>query len=276
MLKYAEEGLAVFQSELYQTNSVVLQTKDLVLITDPGYLPSEVVTLRNYLDEVKGDRPVYLFFTHSDFDHIAGFGAFTDCIVIAGKVLAEETDRQAAVHAILRSDDGLYIDRPYEIVYPRVDQVIREEGQSIVVGDTTLTFFSAYGHNPDGLMCFVEPQQFLITGDYLSDIEFPFVYYSYADYRSTLSQMKVLTEQYPDLFLLTSHGSVTNDLEEIRKRLAVSEAYLSLTEELLDNPNDERFQKFMDEQGYKFKIGFAGRHADNIRVLSQERAAHLR
>jgi hydroxyacylglutathione hydrolase len=272
MLKYEKESLAVFQSGLYQTNSAVVVTKDLVLVTDPGYLLSEIDAIRSYVDQVKGDRPVYLFFTHSNFDHIAGYGAFTDCIVIAGEAFNEQTDQHHALEIILNRDDDFYINRPYKITYPRVDHVIRKEGESLVVGDTILIFHTAYGHNPDGIMCFVETSQILIVGDYLSDIEFPFVYDSFAAYRNTLCTLKRIAEQYPGLLLLPGHGSVTDQPEEIRHRILVSEQYLELTEQLLLLPDEGKLQRFMDDNHYLFKRILARRHEDNMNVLVKEKA----
>jgi hydroxyacylglutathione hydrolase len=271
MQMYVKESLAVFQSGLYQTNSAVLETKDLVLVTDPGYLPSEIEAIRSYVDQVKGDRPVYLFFTHSNFDHIVGYGAFADCSVIAGQVFYEQTDQHHEVERILKMDDDLYINRPHKIEYPRVDHVIRKEGETLVVGDTTLVFHTAYGHNPDGIMCFVEQSQILIIGDYLSDIEFPFVYDSFAAYRNTLSTMKRIAEQYPGLLLLPGHGSVTDQAEEIQHRIMVSKQYLELTEQLLLHPDEGKLQKFMDDNRYSFQRVLARRHEDNMNVLVKEK-----
>jgi hydroxyacylglutathione hydrolase len=272
MQMYVKESLAVFQSGLFQTNSAVLITKDLVLVTDPGYLPSEIDAIRSYVDQVKGDRPVYLFFTHSNYDHIAGYGAFAECSVIAGLAFNEQTGQHYEVERILKMDDDLYINRPYKIEYPRVDHVIRKEGESLVVGDTILTFYTAYGHNSDGIMCLVEQSQILITGDYLSDIEFPFVYDSFVAYRNTLSTMKRIAEQYPGLLLLPGHGSVTDQPEEILHRIMVSEQYLELTENLLLHPDEEKLQRFMDDNRYSFKRVLVRRHEDNMNVLVKEKA----
>jgi hydroxyacylglutathione hydrolase len=54
----------------------------MVLIVDLNWLPNEVDDIRNYVDSVKGDRELYLLFTHGDFDHIIGYKAFPGAKII--------------------------------------------------------------------------------------------------------------------------------------------------------------------------------------------------
>ncbi|SDW57954.1 MBL fold metallo-hydrolase [Paenibacillus sp. CF384] len=273
MLTCQSEGISVFQSELYQTNCFVIETNDLVLIVDPNYLPSELAIIRKHVDAVKGDRPLYLFFTHSDFDHIVGYGSFTDCRIIAGSAFANHPDKVERVSVVERLDDEFYISRPYRIEFPRVDHVIEQEGEQLTIGETVLTFRTAFGHNGDGLMCLVEPCGALITGDYVSDIEFPFVFDTFAAYRSTLEKIVTYGWSVPGLLLLPSHGSVTADQDEILHRAEVSEQYLSLCEEQLElGEGTSRFETFMDLQDYRFKIGFRKRHDANMVLLANEQS----
>ena len=72
---YRDPNVTVFQSALFQTNTTVVQTNDLVLVVDPGWLPQEVNAIRQYVDEIRGFKPVFLLFTHSDYDHIMGYKA---------------------------------------------------------------------------------------------------------------------------------------------------------------------------------------------------------
>lgn len=271
MLTYQSEHVHVFQSELYQTNAMVIEKEDLVLVVDPNYLPSEVDAIRRYVDEIRGSRELYLFFTHSDFDHIAGYGSFTDCKVIAGAAFANHPDKAERIEVVARLDDEFYIDRPYEIVFPTVDIAIGHEGQQLTVGSTVLTFQTAFGHNRDGLMCHVAPLNLLITGDYVSDIEFPFIFDTYANYRSTLSKIAAYSEESPALLLLPSHGSVTSEQSEVMSRIEASEDYLALTEMLLESVEDSRFEDFMSLHGYRYKRGFRLRHEENMKLLAKER-----
>ena len=73
---FRDPNVTIFQSALYQTNSTVVRTDDLVLVVDPALLPDEVAAIREYVESIREDRSVFLVFTHSDFDHIIGYKAF--------------------------------------------------------------------------------------------------------------------------------------------------------------------------------------------------------
>lgn len=264
MITYQSENVIVFQSGMFQLNSTVVVTKDLVLVVDPGYLSREVEEIRQYVNTIKGDRPVYLFFTHSDFDHIVGYGAFPEAKTIASKEFVESPLREAQLNDVIHYDDEFYIVRPYPVEYPDIDHIIQTDGEAITVGETTITFYHAFGHNNDGLMAVVESLDLLIAGDYLSDIEFPFVYYSFNEYKKTLNTLKSITDAKKTLTLITSHGSATNDQREILKRIDDSEEYLAIVENDL---NIEVFEEFLNAKNYCFKTAFIRRHSDNIKVF---------
>lgn len=76
MIQFQNEAVTVFQSALFQTTSSVIQTKEMILIVDPNWLPNEIETIRNYVNSIQWEREIYLLFTHGDFDHIIGYQAF--------------------------------------------------------------------------------------------------------------------------------------------------------------------------------------------------------
>ena len=62
MIQHQSEHVTVFQSALYQTTSTVIQTKEMVLIVDPNWLPGEVEAIQ----EEQGSETM-LVFDHSGF-----------------------------------------------------------------------------------------------------------------------------------------------------------------------------------------------------------------
>ena len=73
---YRDHHVTIFQSALFQTNSTVIKTDDVVLVVDPAWLPDEVIHIRQYVDSIRGHLPLFLIFTYSDYDHIIGYKAF--------------------------------------------------------------------------------------------------------------------------------------------------------------------------------------------------------
>lgn len=267
MLIYKNNHIAVFQSAIFQMNSAVITTDDLVLVSDPGYLPSEVSEIRDYVDAVKGDKPVFLFFTHSDFDHIAAFAAFPDAKTIASRELVESPIRDKQLQDIIKFDDDLYIDRPYKPVYPVIDHVIEYDGERLVLGKTNITFHHAFGHTDDGLLAIIEPLNAVIAGDYLSDLEFPFVYYSYHEYEKTLTRFKGLMLDRDEVTLIPGHGNITNNRHELMKRINDSAEYIQLVKEEAGN---ERFTQFLAEKKYRYITNLKDRHLENQKVWKKQ------
>lgn len=76
MLKEVAEGVLVHESEFIQSNSVVVQGRDGVLLIDPGIAGDEMAALAYDLGKLA--QPVVAgFSTHSDWDHVllhANFG----------------------------------------------------------------------------------------------------------------------------------------------------------------------------------------------------------
>lgn len=263
MIIYKTKDVTVFQSAMFQLNTTVVTTKDLVLVVDPGYLPLEVDEIRLFVDKIRGDRPIYLYFTHSDYDHIAGYGAFPDAKTIASKEFVESPLMETQIKDLIKYDDEFYLNRSYAIKYPEINHVITRDGQQIVIGETVITFYHAFGHNNDGLLAVIESMNLLIAGDYLSDIEFPFIYYSLSEYEKTLNTLQKLANVNKNLILVTSHGSVTDEATDIQKRIDDSIDYLHL---LKNEPSDLRFNEFLSEKNYQFITVFKRRHQDNLNL----------
>ena len=267
MIHYQTKTVTVFQSRMFQLNSTVVQTDDLVLIVDPGYFPDEIEEIRQFVDSIKGDRPLYLFFTLSDYDHIVGYGAFPNAATIASKALVDSPLRDKQLADTIGYDHEFYINRPFLLEYPHVNFVIDGEGK-VEAGDTLIRFYPAIGHNHDGLMAAIQPLNILIAGDYLSDIEFPFIYHSFEEYKQTIRTLEGLQLRMSNLTLIPGHGSVTNDQSEVSKRITDSKEYLEILENNLD---DVTFEKYMDEKKYQFKTALRRRHRDNIKQLKNEK-----
>jgi len=113
----------------------------------------------------------------------------------------------------------------------------------------------------------VDSLNLLIAGDYLSDIEFPFVYYSYHEYYKTLETLQRLIIENQDQVLITSHGSVTEETEEFQKRVDDSLEYLQLLE---NEQDEEKFYEFLANKDYRFLTIFKQRHQDNLKVWREE------
>lgn len=268
MIHFKNRHLTVFQSALFKTTSVVAETKDLILVTDPNWLPQEVEEIRNYVEKIKGNRPIYLLFTHSDFDHILGYKAFPEAKVITGRALLENSDQEGILQQIHEFDDKYYLERDYKIIFPIADIIVEKDGQTLTVGETTLTFYTAPGHTPDGIFTILEPGGVWIAGDYLSDIEFPFIYDSSTAYEETLLKADTILSTHDVKLLVPGHGNVTESLEEIRTRQQDSLIYIRELRTAVINEDNKAVRRLFKDRPFRESMKAA--HANNEKRIKGE------
>jgi len=260
--------LTVFQSALFQTTSAVVEGEGFVLVADPTWLPREVEEIAAFVRDVRAGRSLYLLFTHSDYDHILGGGAFPDAVTIAGRAFAYNPNKERSVQKIRDWDSEYYVQRPYDIRYPQVDIVAAHDGQELVFGETRLTFYEAPGHTPDGLFSVIEPHGVLIAGDYLSDIEFPFISQSSTAYEKTLGKLDGIWERHAVRVLVPGHGRVATSREEMRHRQRQSLDYIHALRRHLASGDRAAIDALLEQ--YAFPQGMKTFHEENRRLMQAE------
>lgn len=225
-IQYRTAQITVFESQLFRTTTTVVETDDLVLLVDPNWLPSEIEFLQQYIAQVQKERPLYLLFTHSDYDHIIGYQAFPTATCIASRAFVQNKQKADILTQIETFDHSYYLTRNYPILYPEIDYVVEKDGQQLKLGTTTLTFYLAPGHNADGIFTIVEPINCWIAGDYFSNVEFPFIYHSSLAYEMTLDKTEFILKTHRILLLVSGHGDCTDSPVEILQRRNESMHYI--------------------------------------------------
>ena len=269
---YQDKKVHVFQSALFQTNSTVLETEDMILVVDPNWLPNEIAEIRDHTEGVskKKQKPVWLLFTHSDYDHIIGYHAFSDLAagVIASQHFVENLGKVAILEQIKQFDDEYYIARNYPIAYPSVTYEVKNDGQVLEIGQTKLTFFHAQGHNPDGIFTVVNNT--FIAGDYLCDVEFPYIYFNSFAYEDTLNKIEPIVEQFDIQLFINGHGNPTTDKKEISRRIGEAYEYIWNVRESIKASKYFDFDKFIVAKGFQFPRIMRRFHEGNLNLMRQE------
>ncbi|MEL7159278.1 MAG: MBL fold metallo-hydrolase [Bacteroidota bacterium] len=271
-IQYRHGGITVFESALFQTTSTVVITEEYVLVVDPNWLPEEVMTIATYVENVARGKARYLLFTHSDYDHIIGYGAFPGWTTIASQRFVDNPDREAQIQQARDWDDEYYVKRSYALTYPEI--------QLPVVGDdvvlplphaAAIRCYQAPGHNYDGLVTYLPHSGILIVGDYLSEVEFPYVYHSFANYRRVLARLSQIMDEDSVELLVSGHGKCTTDPVEMRQRVVDAYAYLDGIEAHVRKGAE------FDEAALFARYGFPGImgkfHAKNLSLLQKELAS---
>lgn len=268
MISFQRDSLTVFQSALFQTNSAVVEGEGFVLVVDPTWLPAEVEEIAAHVRAIRSSRPLYLLFTHSDFDHILGYGAFPGAITIASREFVDSPNPQRSVNAVLAWDSEYYVRRPYAIVYPEISVAADHDGQTLVLGASRLTFYKSPGHNPDGLLTVVEPQGVLLAGDYFSNIEFPYIYQSSTAYEATLEKLDLILDQHSVSVLVPGHGQVATNRDEMRLRQRQSFDYIHVLRKHIAANDQPAIDKMLES--YPFPLGMKSFHDGNQALMRAE------
>lgn len=218
-IQFQNDHVTVFESALYRTTCSVVSWGNAVVIIDPNWLPGEVNYIRDFVRTQYPERKQFLLFTHADYDHILGYGAFPEAGVIAGKDFIMNPSRDAAIQQILDFDDNYYIQRDYPIVYPNVDRIIDAYEQVESQDGENAVFFPAPGHVNNGLITIFSDKKICIAGDYLSNIEIPMIEHSFGLYEKTLLTFQHILDEYDIELLITGHGDVAKGKTIIQKRI---------------------------------------------------------
>jgi glyoxylase-like metal-dependent hydrolase (beta-lactamase superfamily II) len=186
----------VVTSGFWQTNAVALRSGAEAVLIDSPYLPDELDALPSLLAGA-GFQPDGLLATHADFDHLLGRLAFPGMTLGLGESSVERLHREpgGAQRALRAYDARFYVVRSGPLALGQV-QGLPVPGR-VELGERELELHPAEGHTCDGMALLDRSQGILIVGDYLSDVEIPWVSASgsMADYRATLARLAPLVEE---------------------------------------------------------------------------------
>jgi len=267
-ITYRDPHITIFQSALFQTNSTVIRMDDAVIVVDPAWLPDEVMAIRHYVDSIRGNRALYLIFTHSDYDHIMGYRAFTPDKVFMSKAMAENPLREEALEQAIQFDEQYYLDRPYPLEYPEGDFFVFRDGVQFRHGQTKMTFYLAPGHTADSMMVVIWQLGLCIAGDYLSNIEFPFMYHSSVDYVQTLEKLPRIHDRNWFTRLVPGHGDPALSINDWLKRRTESLVYIyALRESIATGVAFEDASLWTRYRYPRLQLKY---HLDNIALMTRE------
>lgn len=272
-IQYQSAELIIFESALFRTTSTLIIQPDYLLLVDPNWLPREISFIQQTIQPLLKTRKGYLLFTHSDYDHIIGYEAFPFFETIASANFVANSDKQAILKQINDFDDQYYIQRSYSISYPTIQHVVAGEEEAITLNGhhTALQCWQAPGHNADGLLSFHKATGTLIVGDYLSNVEFPYVYHSFAAYEATLNKVEQIIRTQEVHILISGHGDYCVEKAGMHTRIKESRQYLQAVYQ--HTRGDKVFPIESLWNRYNFPGIMTTFHNANLTLAKQERTA---
>ena len=196
----------VVTSRLWQTNAIALRAGGEALLIDSPYFPDELEALPSLLKQT-GFEPNALFATHADYDHVLGRYAFPELTLGVGDptMIRIRTEPGEAQRELRDEDARQYVVRERPLGLGNM-QSLPVPGY-LELGEEELELHPADGHTPDGTALLSREKKVLVVGDYLSDVEIPWISPggSLDAYRATLARLAPLVEAVETV--VPGHGS---------------------------------------------------------------------
>jgi glyoxylase-like metal-dependent hydrolase (beta-lactamase superfamily II) len=200
------EDVLVLTSRLWQTNAIAVRAGGESMLVDSPYFPDELEMLPGVLTEA-GFRPDALLATHADYDHLLARLAFPELPLGVGETTMERIRAQPGeAQRDLREEDARnYVRRDRPLGLGGVRSLPVPGKLELGNGGEELELHPAEGHAPDGTAVFMPSAAVLVCGDYLSDVEIPWITGSAAEYRRTLERLAPLVERAESV--VPGHGA---------------------------------------------------------------------
>lgn len=182
-----------------------------IFLCDTHLGPESMDLVKNYLQENKLDKPLVVFLSHSDWDHIWGACAFPDSLIIAHEKCA----------ARITTHGGLDLQRYAQHQRGRVQLVnprLTFDSRMAFPGDG-VEFIYAPGHTADSAICYDRREKIAYVGDLVERPEPVVGSHDLETYIETLENLRGLAAKT----IITSHSGrvdekdIEANIQHIRK-----------------------------------------------------------
>ncbi|MFK0243483.1 MBL fold metallo-hydrolase [Amycolatopsis azurea] len=231
MLTRVAEGVLVHESEFVQSNAIVVQGENGVLLVDPGVQDHEMACLADDLSR-SGQAVVAGFSTHPDWDHLlwhAGFGPAPRYGTARCAAAVEEllSDPDAEAHITEHLEPTGIADKVSLDLFALVTAL--PAGTARIPWDGPgARIVEHRAHAPGHAALVIEERGVLVAGDMLSDVLVPMLDFDgdadpIEDY---LAALRLLEEVAGDVdVVVPGHGSV-GGAGQVRERIDRDRAYV--------------------------------------------------
>lgn len=217
----------LFQSHWWQLNSILCHYNATTILWDPAYDQKELEEISDQASLLDATSKS-LVFTHGDYDHIVGEATFKEYHRVGSTAFEAKTNKKQVLQQIEQLDHEFYVERSRVPEFPSLDIIITSENPTrMALGNLEVHFYRAAGHTEDGLFTVVPELGLWVAGDYLSDIEFPFVEDRVTNYYETLATARKILTEYTIQVMVPGHGKPAYSKTEIQTRIDQSEQYLN-------------------------------------------------
>ena len=176
------------------TNVFVVGGKKFVFVLDTSSKPSEMVEVKEFMQQKYASHKIVIFNSHSDFDHFGGNIAFKNEIIISTEQCKINIANQQ-----IEKDALPNITFEKRLHFP----------------NEKVTFFASPGHTQDSASCYFEEDKFLFCGD---NVENPHPYYKDELIKKHIKTLETYKE-YDFKIIAFGHGDMEYNSELLNKNI---------------------------------------------------------
>ncbi|WP_339063697.1 MBL fold metallo-hydrolase [Tepidibacillus marianensis] len=239
--RIGSKGVIFSFPELDQVNLVAIYGEQFTYLCDTYIGPEPMVEIKSFLAKENRKKPILIFNSHWDWDHVWGNCAFPNSIIVSHKLCLENLEK-GFWNELERNKQ--YTRGDVTPLFPNLvftDQLIFVEDQ--------VKFFHTPGHTKDSSSCYGLEESILYVGD---NVEYPIPYVSYPDVITFIQTLENYIRLNPK-HLITGHGDVWT-MELIKENLQYLKRLVS--KEKIDNSTWSQEIK--------------QRHQDNIEMMNRK------
>jgi glyoxylase-like metal-dependent hydrolase (beta-lactamase superfamily II) len=224
MLRRVADGVLIHESEFCQSNAVVVESLDGVLLIDPGIHGDEIACLANDLAG-SGQVVVAGFSTHPHWDHLLWQAALGSPPRYA-TALCAITARERLANGIDARRLGIPEDTPLDLLGHITG--LAADAVQIPWDGPPVRIIEHQAHAPGHAALFIEDRRVLVVGDMLSDVLIPLLDLRDAadpieDYLAALGLLEAVAADVD--VVIPGHGSV-GGAGQARARIDRDRAYV--------------------------------------------------
>lgn len=220
------------ESALGEYSCYLIEGEKRFYLCDTHLGPRSMEPVANFIAAQAASKPLVIFFSHSDWDHIWGSCAFANALVVAQELCARYIHERGSLE-LARYED--YQNGDVRLMQPELTFDSR-----LSFADDGVEYFSAPGHTADSACCQDIRDNVIYVGDL---IERPEPVISWHDIEAYIATLETLGEQ-EGVTYISSHSGIV-DKEDINTNLA----YLRKCQQLLsEGPSQSEYDSSLHKQ----------------------------
>ena len=204
-------GVSVFQTPLWQTNSLLTTAGQDALLCDPALTPAELEAIVAAAREQSPAR-VYLLVTHADYDHVCGIPYLPEAEVVCGPETAARIADGTASKGLASGGAEWGVEWPDEL---RVDREVAP-GSEFTCGSFRVVALNVPSHGREGLAFALPDQGVLLVGDNVSPISYPLLGGPLSSAIAATEELLAAIDTWAPQSVVPGHGRVLSGDEARR------------------------------------------------------------